>query len=184
MQHITQSLAHFRATLFADWIGHYKTPSPMSQETIAQITGISPRRQRHYGELTGIERQRNIAVAAPYTRMQEAAWCHPGAFEFKDYQGKQGPRGRHYVAWPLPNTTTYPSRRLVGKRQQRAINRRLVDLKLNRAWGNGRRRDRLFYWSAKAAASVCSRTSEQDIYWLMKQAVTGTGLWAVQPQTG
>ena len=179
------SQATFRAHCFAAWLAN--RGNPITQEAIQRLTGIHPRSQRRYVELAHIRVNRNIAIGPRFTpdTAQEQAWQRGTAlFDFTDHRGRQGPAGRKYCAWHLPNGYEGPAR---GTRsQQRSTNKRLqATLVKNGARGNGQAvvneqaYRRLFYENGARAGQAIGRQAGQDndVYWRGMQARTGTSLW-------
>jgi hypothetical protein len=174
------SAATFRAWCFAAWLANHR--NPITQETIEALTGISPRTQRRYGRLAGIETVNNVAIGPRYTAeaAREQLWQRGQVFEFKDHKGRQGAAGRSYCAWHLPNgyATCVET---VNRSKQRTANKRLNNLMNNGARGNGQAFEghtRLFYDNGAQAAQG-QRDGEQECYWRGARARTGTVLWRV-----
>lgn len=181
------SAATFRAHCFAGWLANHT--NPISRRTIERLTGITPRTQRRYCQLAGIEQQANICIGpkASTEQMQECAWHYSGTFTFTDFLGKQGSRqGAQYVAWHLP--AAYDGTAATGSRsQQRRVNGHIRNLVNTGVRGNDDmfarelrpERSRLFFENGAHAAKAINRGHEQDAYWPTKKAKTGTGLWHV-----
>ena len=150
--------AHLYATYHSARAGEKSLGMPVARETIAHITGVDPHSQRAYEKRLHLEVRHNIAIGEEYVAgaqgqalTQERAWRHGRAlFTLTDYQGKQGPKGRQYHAWQLPNSYgaihTAESR---GKR--RRLNRQLIVLQkkgagndqvARRYFANGRQMER------------------------------------------
>lgn len=171
--------AEFRAWCFAAWLANRR--NPITQETIERLTGISPRTQRRYARLARIDPHANVAIGPRRTpeTAQEQAWRRgTGYFEFTDHLGKQGPAGRVYCAWHLPNGYA-PGVETGSRSQQRSANRRLATLVKNGARGNRQAagsHTRLFFENGSQAA----QGSGQEAYWRGLKARTGTALWYVQ----
>ncbi len=171
----------FRAWCFAGWLANHT--NPISQAVIEAMTGISPRTQRRYARLVGVDVRENVAIGPQWTvaAAQEQAWQRGQVFEFVDFRGQQGPAGRRYCAWHLPNGYTCCVT-TVNRSKQRSANRRLNNLVRNGARGNGRASDghtRLFFENGAQAAQWASRDGH-EAYWRWRQARTGTGLWHVR----
>ena len=105
---LTSGLPTFRATVHEAFLAGRpsgSSNSPISRETIRDITGASPESQRKYETITGI-----IATPAyaflEANDMQESAWATGKAhFIFTDYHNfKGGGKGKLYFCRTLPNT--------------------------------------------------------------------------------
>jgi hypothetical protein len=187
-------IGQVRAHFYASFHSGRKSGNPISRSRLEEITQVPERTQRVYDQIAGVSSQRNIAVGEKYSNkeVQEQAWQHGQAtFKFFDTKGKQGPAGRHYLAWRLPNSYQgchQPSPR--GR--QKKINNRLnhqIDLVILGAQGNGldRRIDRLFHTNGMEASKAYNRNSQDDIYWSTKSATKensmtkSSQLWQVIP---
>jgi hypothetical protein len=119
--------------------------------------------------MAGIERNHNLAIGSGGGKAleEELAWKHrdQGAFEFEDYQGRQGrPNGR-YLAWHLPTSHGRKHSR-TSKGRQKKINRELKDLVTKQERGNGGERvDRLFHPNGAVAGKSYNRRPAVDAYW-------------------
>lgn len=175
---IAASAGYFRAHIFAAWLTALK--NPISQQTIERITGITPRTQRRYLRRANVATRDNLAIgpALTDTAAQDCAWQHDGVFVFTDFNGKQGPAGKRYLAWRLP--TSYQPRPAAGaKRAKRRANRHIADLAPTQERGNGEAPHRLFYATGAAAARAYNhRSDDGDIYWRFHRSrSTGADLW-------
>lgn len=177
-------ISPFRAYLFSAWLGNHR--NPMSRETIEHLTGLSARTQQRYCEIAGIQIVENLALGQRLTDTseQEAHWYHDGVFKFVDYDGRQGPPHRRYVAWHLPSSYTSTAR-TAARSQTRHANKQLVVLaNITGAPGNGRlfareHITRRFHANGKRAA-LAQRRSESgndEMYWQRGKARTGRGIW-------
>jgi hypothetical protein len=194
---IGQVRAHFYAAFHSGRPANEKeeTASPITRATLEKITHVPARTQRLYEERAGVLRQANIAVGERLTQdnLQERAWRHGRAtFLFTDHEGKQGPAGRRYVAWRLPNSYQGPhATRPKGRLKK--INRQ-IDLVNSRAQGNGLDRaskpdpaDRLFHTNGQKAGQAYNRDQSHDIYWPAARPRSGHSqlkrrrLWRVLP---
>jgi hypothetical protein len=112
MTALTDSAAMTRAHFYAAF--HSGRPAtrrgefatPISRQTLENVTHVPARTQRQYDRMTGIKRKQSLAIGARYSaeKLQETAWeRQTGAFAFIDHHGRQGDPGRHYIAWQLPN---------------------------------------------------------------------------------
>lgn len=176
---IFTSIQTFRAHCFAAWLANHT--NPISQETIAQLTGIPPRTQLRYTNAANIQTTANLSIGPRYTQdaAQECAWQHGNIFKFADFRGKQGPAGRRYVAWHLPTSYSVTATSSSRRRQKRT-NNQMADLRHYRDAGNGRLRV-LFFPNGAAAAKIANRQmadgDPRDHYWPGTKARTGTKLW-------
>ena len=150
--------AHFYATYHSARSGQNGLGMPVARETIEQITGVDPYAQRAYEKRLHLDVRHNIAIGEEITEgetgqaiTQERAWRHGRAlFTLTDYKGKQGPRGRKYHAWQLPNS--YGAIHAAeGRGKRRRLNRQLIDLQkkgagndqvARRYFANGKRMER------------------------------------------
>ena len=174
---IRQVRAHF----YASFHSGRKSANPISRSRLEEITNVPERTQRLYERTAGVTSRPNIAVGRRYTtkEVQEQAWLRGRAtFEFIDVDGKQGPAGRRYVAWRLPNSYQ-GCHEFSPKGRQKKINNRLnhqTDLVTLGAQGNGldcedsrQRVDRLFHSNGLEAGKAYNRRNTTDIYWQQGQ---------------
>ena len=148
--------------------------SPISRETLAQVTAVPARTQRCYERRIGVQVQRNLALGPGMElgQRQERAWRQGTAvFEFIDHVGKYGAAQRRYLAWQLPNSYQGCHGRAHTGRM-RKINRRLQDLVKIRERGNGREPLlKLFYmdgvraYRGKLAGRKSTAPFVHDSYW-------------------
>ena len=115
-----------------------------------------------------MKKQRNFAVGqqANEQNLEEKAWQQGHAtFQLKDFQGKQGRKGKTYLAWQLPNSYSGPHARL-AKGQQKRINQELTDLFMQGMTGNGHdsRLQKRFFDNGRIAARAFSK-AKHDLYW-------------------
>jgi len=161
-------------------------PRPIARETIATLTGVPPARQREYEQIAGVRPQRNIAVGPRRNpeALETACWEQGGGvFILSDEKGKQGPPGRAYIAWQLPNSyeTTLQSG---PKGQQKRLNKQLADLSMQGMTGNGERttqagqQARRWYFDNGAAAARAFDGTE-SLYWRRPGDGRGPACWQV-----
>lgn len=80
--------------------------APISRASLARLTQVPARTQRHYERLTRLKRRSNLAVGglAGADARQEHAWRYGRAhFILVDAHGRQGAAGVAYLAHRLPN---------------------------------------------------------------------------------
>ncbi len=171
-----------RAAFYASFHGG-RDSKPISRETLQDVSGVAERTQRAYDRAAGVERRRNIAIGERYSQehAQERAWKQGRAvFHFVDTEGRQGRKGREYIAWHLPNSyqTAY-QRRSRGSRKR--LNRKLADLVKKGIPGNDDRAiEKLFFPNGALAARRYNRDPERDAYWRQENPThAGGGLWHV-----
>jgi hypothetical protein len=169
---------------------------PIARETLEEITGVGRRSQQTYEHKTGLKVQQNFAIGerTDLERRQNRAWLHGQAlFELKDYRGRQGKRGRTYLAWQLPNIygSIYEQR---PKGRQKRINRELAVLFMKGMTGNseeavehesfnGREKYvKCYYANGALAAKAYNREPSQDKYWWREKTVGNhLGAWHALP---
>ncbi|MEZ4591894.1 MAG: hypothetical protein R3D55_12255 [Chloroflexota bacterium] len=161
--------AHLYATFHSSRTRPDQAKKPISRETVEQITEVTPRTQRRYERKAKVKRQAQFAIGAAATtdNLQVRAWEQgPATFQFKDFKGQQGPQGKSYVAWQLPNSYVGPHAPQPKGRQKR-INQSLTDLFMQGMTGNGQRLSvaRRFFDNGRLAAKSYARNPEQDHYW-------------------
>lgn len=161
--------AHFYASFHSSRTQSGQTNKPISRETVSQLTQVQPRTQRRYERAAKVKRQAQYAIGSQVTsdHLQARSWEQGHAtFQFKDFNGQQGPQGKRYVAWQLPNSYVGPHAQQPKGRQKR-INRTLTDLFMQGMTGNGQRPSvaRRFFENGRLAAKSYVRNSEQDHYW-------------------
>jgi hypothetical protein len=178
---LLRGMKQFKAHLYADFHSGRKKQNPISRAAQARRTGVPERTQRHYCRVAKVRRQQNIAVEQRYSQegLQEAAWQRGGGvFEFKDSQGKQGPKDGRYLAHQMPATHTGPHE-TAARGRQRKINRKLKDLVNERARGNGSEKvDRLYHPHGSAAAKSYNGDPDRDAYWPITATKSGR-IWGV-----
>ena len=123
-----------------------QTGSPISRDTLTDLSGVSRHTQYRYEQQAGIGRQTNIAVGLKMNdnnlaAIQEQAWKYGrGSFVFTDKKGLLGSKGDRYQARQLPNSYyLYQPRQT--KRQRRRIPTLLGDLRQNGDAGNGQKQE-------------------------------------------
>jgi hypothetical protein len=122
--------------------------SPISRDTLAELSGVCPRSQAAYERRAGVTARANIALGERVTAHspigpaeQERAWRAGRAlFRLKDYRGRHGRPGAVYLAWRLPNGySAARGHQQRPKGQQKRVNRQLADLFTKGMTGNGER---------------------------------------------
>ena len=164
-------IGQVRAHLYATFHGGRRAATPISRAKLKKITHVPERTQRVYENLTGVTGRPNIAIGPQYSEkeFQNHAWRRGQAvFVFVDKEGRQGPAGRRYIAWRLPNSYD-GCHEHSPKGRQRKINRQ-IDLVDSRAQGNGLERDmsrhqvgRLFYPDGLEASKAYNREGPVDV---------------------
>lgn len=173
--------AHFFASFHSG-----RRPSPISRQTLNALSNVPPRTQRTYDKTAGLQAKSNFALGALATpeSLQTQSWLHgPGVFTFIDFNGRQGPRKRRYVAWHLPNSYEACHTRN-RKGRWRKINQQ-IGLVQERARGN--KRQRVFCANGAKAVQVYNRhADEQDTYWPQPEPATrekqASRWWYVLPK--
>ncbi|MCB8982038.1 MAG: hypothetical protein H6657_31910 [Ardenticatenaceae bacterium] len=170
---LRQGIGTVRAHLYAAFHSSREraehTSGPIARTTVARLTAVQPRTQRRYERKARVKKQAQFAIGAAATTeaLQARGWEQGRAtFEFKDFKGQQGPHGKSYVAWQLPNSYVGPHTQQPKGRQKR-INRALTDLFMQGMTGNGQRTRiaRRFFDNGRLAAKSYLRNPKQDHYW-------------------
>jgi hypothetical protein len=179
-------IGQVRAHFYASFHSGRRSSGPISRAKLEQLTGVPARTQRSYDAAAGVTSRRNIAIGERYSskEVQERAWRHGrGTFEFIDTRGLQGPAGRRYVAWQLPNS--YEGCHAQSpKGRQKKINQQ-IDLVNIRAQGNDLGRGRLFHTNGLEAGKAYNRSGGLEAYWPVSGTTQGLGsmqLWQVLKQ--
>jgi hypothetical protein len=163
---------------------------PIARETLAGLSGVGRSSQRSYEAAAGVAVQANFAVGevAEDDSRQERGWRQGQAlFELKDFNGRQGKRGRTYLCWQLPNSYE-GGHEFRPRGRQRRINRKLKDLVNKRAPGNGEgpdeetRPEKVYYPNGLMAAKAYGRDPERERYW--RQGKVGNGRFVAWQQLG
>jgi hypothetical protein len=190
--------AHFYTAFHSSRAGEREYGPPIARETIAAVTGVPRRTQRHYERRTGVRRRPNIALGSAASGQtagtatdtvptsaaaQELAWQHGRAyFRFTDRRGQYGRPGQTYHAWRLPNSYQGLHPYLPHGRQRR-LNRQLADLCIKRGMGNGklvRRPARHYFPNGAAAGRAWSRGQTAMAYWsFLSNRRTQWQVWTV-----
>jgi hypothetical protein len=194
---LLDGIGSFRAHLYAAFhSGRTKeTPygeqaAPIARETLAGLSGVGRSSQRAYEQQTGVEVQANFAVgeAATEENQENRAWKQGQAlFELKDCCGRQGRKGKSYLAWQLPNSYVGQHQRRPKGRQKR-INRELKDLVTEGTPGNvggtggTRSVEKVYYPNGKVAAQAYGRDPGREMYWRRQR--TGNGRFEMWQQLG
>jgi hypothetical protein len=208
VQVLLDGIGQVRAHFYASFHSGRRSNNPISRATLERITHVPERTQRSYEKTAGVAGRRNIAVGRRYSakEVQERAWRHGRAtFEFVDRNGEQGPAGKQYVAWRLPNSYLGCHEPSPTGRQKK-INQQ-IDLVNSGAQGNDlclsdaqvhrspatSDRSLLFHPSGLEAGKAYNRDHSVDAYWPALglgggsrrpagvTAQTAYGLWAVLP---
>lgn len=146
---------------------------PIARDTLAGLSGVGRSSQRVYEARLGLDVQTNFAVGQPVSeeRRENYAWKKgPALFELKDYRGRQGKKGKHYLAWQLPNSYRGQHAKRPKGRQKR-INRTLKDLVMKGMPGNVGGADgsyaleKVYFPDGKLAAKAYGRMSADEVYW-------------------
>ncbi len=182
---LLDSIGTVRAHLYASFHSGRTKDNPISREKLKDITSIPERTQLEYEKTAVVIKQHNIAIGERHTQetTEERAWQHGRAtFMFLDSNGRQGPAGREYIAWHLPNSYTGPHNTRCKGRQKK-INQQLVDLVMKGMRGNDQEQvDKLFLPHGAAAAQAYKRNQTNDTYWPQGPTRTrNSHLWHVLP---
>lgn len=172
VQVLTDSIGTVRAHLYASFhSGRDKEArhKPIARDTLEALTGVGRRSQIQYEQQVGLDVQYNFAVGAPVSAkrdVEERVWRNGQAtFVLQDDQGQQGPPGRAYIAWQLPNTYG-GCHRQCRKGRQRRINRELGGLVVKGGPGNGEEAvEKRYFPNGKLAAAAATRHPQRDLYW-------------------
>jgi hypothetical protein len=163
---------------------------PIARETLTNLSGVGETTQRRYEERLGqtktaVSVKPNYAIGNKVNKeeLEEKGWAQGQAlFVLEDFNGQQGPKGRQYVAWQLPNSYTGSHQQRPQGRQRR-INRQLRDLVMKGMPGNesGTADDshmtKLYYPTGKLAAQAFNRRKVDRCYW--QQGGGGNGRYAL-----
>ncbi|MCB8925508.1 MAG: hypothetical protein H6652_07740 [Ardenticatenaceae bacterium] len=161
--------AHLYATFHSSRTEADRSKKPIARTTVARLTDVNPRTQRRYERKAKVKRQAQFAIGPQATtdNLQARGWEQGQAtFQFKDFNGQQGPQGKSYVAWQLPNSYVGPHAPQPKGRQKR-INQTLTDLFMQGITGNDQRLSvtRRFFDNGRLAAKSYLRNPENDHYW-------------------
>jgi hypothetical protein len=161
--------AHLYATFHSSRSPVNTAKKPIARTTVARLTQVKPRTQRRYERKARVKRQAQFAIGGQATtnNLQTRAWEQGQAtFQFEDFNGQQGTRGKSYVAWQLPNSYVGPHAHQPKGRQKR-INRTLTDLFMQGMTGNSQRTriTRRFFDNGRLAAKSYLRNPNNDHYW-------------------
>lgn len=189
---LLDGMGTFRAHLYAAFhSGRMKdTPRgsqamPIARETMTELSGVGRVSQRAYEKRASVKVQANFAVGDVATKenLENRAWEQGQAlFELKDYRGRQGKKGKTYLAWQLPNTYVGQHQQRPKGRQKR-INRELKDLVMKGMPGNvgetsePRQPEKVYYPTGKLAAKAYGRDPDRELYW--RRHRTGNDRFAV-----
>jgi len=161
-----------------------RASSPISRQTLCELSGVPERTQRSYDRVARVERQANIAIGERYSKetVEARAWKQGRAvFHFIDSRGLQGKPQAEYIAWHLPNSYTGPHERR-SRANRKRVNRKLADLVKKGIPGTSEERvERLFWPNGALAAKGYSRDPQRDAYWLPHQPSQSGQLWRVMP---
>ncbi len=117
---LVNKIGSVRAALFA---AQHTGDAPIARATLAEITAVPERTQRHYDNVTDTQKQINWGLGATVTaaNLQEHIYQYGGAaFVFKDRQGQRR------LAHQLPNSYRCPFR--VINQSKKRLNKKLQDL--------------------------------------------------------
>ena len=157
-----------RAHFFASFHSGRKKNNPITRETLRGVTGVPERTQRVYDKVAGVKSHRNLAIGDVATKENQegGAWQRGRAsFTFTDWQGKQGPVGREYVAWEMPKTFN-PVHPPAPRGNQRRYNRH-IDLTTERAPGHDEKLTRLYFQDG-AEAGKAFKQADHPVYFAIK----------------
>lgn len=201
LEKLLEGIGTFRAHLYAAFhSGRVKQSpqgelaKPISRYTLSKLSGVGRSSQRSYEAQAGVRVQWNVVIGERYNqpRLEERLWQKGKAvFQFTDYRGQQGPVGRQYVAWQIPNS--YGAVHSLSPRgRQRRINQALRDLVNIGIPGNGKgemertavkgsaTQQRRYYANGKA---VFRATGKGERYWRWRSGRVGcAALWQVWSQ--
>jgi hypothetical protein len=182
LEALVNGIGRFRAELYAAFhSSRTKTApdgteqaAPIARETLTELSGVGETTQRRYEEETAVHVRFNYAIGNRATpeEIEDKAWQHGNAvFTLEDTRGQQGPKGREYVAWQLPNSYE-GNHQPCPKGRQRRINRQLRDLVMKGMPGNVEQtteasamRDKLYYPTGKLAAQAFNKGKVDGCYW-------------------
>ena len=193
LEALVNGIGRFRAELYAAFhSGRVKvTPSgtvaalPIARETLSSLSGVGETTQRRYETAVNLNVEANYAIGNKVNKeeLEEKGWAQGQAlFVLEDFNGQQGPKGRQYVAWQLPNSYT-GSHQQCPQGRQRRINRQLKDLVMKGMPGNeseaaeAARATKLYYPNGKLAAQAFNRRKVASCYW--QQGGDGNGRYAL-----
>jgi hypothetical protein len=173
---LTGGIAAVRANLYAAFHSGRAT-KPISRQTLARKSGVSPRTLRHYDQLSGVEKKNNYA-RGPKLGSKEAedlAWQQgPASFVWRESQTGGNKKESRFLAWQLPNSYHGPHARL-GRGRQKRQNKALADLLKKGTAGNSHsQKDDLNprsddieprYFADASAASRAFGRNETAVYW-------------------
>lgn len=175
-----------RAHFYASFHSCKRSDNPISRQSLRQLTSVPERTQLDYDKAAKVQRQENLAIGEQLSgnNTESRAWKQGQAiFHFLDVKGRQGPAGREYIAWHLPNSYQGPHAKR-NKGRQKKINQQLVDLVMKGMRGNGSEQVKKIFWPhGAAAAKAHNQDSEKDAYWQNGSSGCNT-LWLVIPGEG
>jgi len=159
-----------------------RASSPISRQTLHELSGVPERTQRSYDRAARVKRQTNLAIGERYSKekLEERAWQQGRAvFHFIDTRGLQGRAQAEYLAWRLPNSYTGPFERR-SRANRKRVNRKLADLVKKGIPGTSEPKVERFFWpnGALAAKGYC-RNPDHDAYWPTQGSPPGRTLWRV-----
>jgi hypothetical protein len=181
---LTASIGQVRATFYAAFhAGRQKkepTSAPISRASIKAATGVPPRTQWQYESEAGIERQFNYAIGQQWSvqNAQNAAWRHGNAtFCLTDTFGRNGAKGKRYVARQLPNS--YKATLATGARgRQRKVNRKLTDLVQKGAGERSTKTITQLYYPS-AATAIKATQPQGETHWRIESLKHDATLWGI-----
>jgi len=194
---LTAGIGTVRAHFYASFHSGRPRSSPIARETIASLTSVPARTQRRYEKKAHVRTRRHIALGPVQNgrRRESAGWQRGMAlFSFTDYRGHQGPAGKTYLAWQLPNSYQGPHQP-AARGQQKRFNRALHDLSMQGMTGNGQRQipdstcrsgahgvplHVRYLADGRLAARQAQRNPDHDCYWPAPPQ-PGISLWHLMP---
>jgi hypothetical protein len=159
----------FNAHLHAAWLAaNGDEARPISQAAIEGATAVPGRTQRHYNQVAGVRRQKNLLIGERATeeRTEEEVWRHGhNSFVFVDYQGQRGRPGGCYQARRLPDS--YQRRhKLASNGRRRKIDKQLNSLVNHEERGTPFNRfARLYFANGQDAAKAAGRQPGRGVFW-------------------
>lgn len=166
---LRKDIATVKAHFFAAFESGRKSPNPISQAALADITGVPERTQREYNRILDRTARTNVAVTElPWEPeiFQPMADKGRAVFRFTDFHGVRGKKGNKYVAYRVPDSRSLSHRQGCHGRQAK-INRS-INLVNNPQRGNSERLAKRYHES-QAAAGLAYGKHPIDHYWPEKQ---------------
>lgn len=178
---LSGGISQVRANLLAAFHSS-RNARPVSRQTLARLSGVAPRTQRHYDQVSGVRAQRNIARGPRLESeaVPDLAWRHGSAsFVWTERRREPHAARRRYLAWQIPNSYHGPHvPRGRGGRKRR--NKALADLLNKGTAGNDQMLNdacaKRYFAHARAAAAAANRTAN-TIYWPTARSGRWHALW-------